>query len=340
MVNRADLTLTSSHYLGALTRHAARLGLGRQEFFAGLDIPSEALSSDKERVDNHIVSTLMDRLLKHTDDESLSFIPEPLRPGTFALLCEHMIPARTLGEFLRRGERICDFVLGDHLGFKFDQGRDRASLYTACYVGPHDPERFLSEFWSLVWHRLSCWAIDERIELRHAQFAYPAPAHAELYEQLFQSEVNFHQPCTLLEFDQRYLRRPIVRSSQEMVEFTNTAPRNFFSLPSKNTSIRSRVTAVLREHQANGCPFPSFDAICARLNSSPPTVRSRLREEGTSYQKLKDRIRRDAAIDLLANSELSIASIAESVGFAEPAALSRAFKKWTNMSPAEYRSQF
>ena len=71
---------------------------------------------------------------------------------------------------------------------------------------------------------------------------------------------------------------------------------------------------------------------------SPQVVRRRLADEGTSYQHIKDAIRCETAQVLLANPENSISDIAVRTGFSEPAAFSRAFKKWTGESPAQYRS--
>ena len=72
---------------------------------------------------------------------------------------------------------------------------------------------------------------------------------------------------------------------------------------------------------------------------SPQVVRRRLAEEGTSYQKLKDAVRSALVTELLSKPELPIADIAERAGFTEPAALSRAFRKWTGLTPAQYREQ-
>ena len=62
-----------------------------------------------------------------------------------------------------------------------------------------------------------------------------------------------------------------------------------------------------------------------------------LREEGQGFQVLKDDLRRDAAVEYLGRHELSLMDIAERLGFSESSTFHRAFKKWTGVSPGEYR---
>jgi AraC-like DNA-binding protein len=71
------------------------------------------------------------------------------------------------------------------------------------------------------------------------------------------------------------------------------------------------------------------------MNVSPSTMRRRLEAEFTSYQGLKDQVRRDAAIYLLCATDLTIADIAAQVGFDEPSA----FKTWCGVRPRAYLSR-
>jgi AraC-like DNA-binding protein len=81
----------------------------------------------------------------------------------------------------------------------------------------------------------------------------------------------------------------------------------------------------------------SLEAAAAALAMAPPTLRRRLRDEGHGFQALKDALRRDAAIDLLARPELALPEIAGRLGFSEASTFHRAFKKWTGVAPGEYR---
>ena len=67
------------------------------------------------------------------------------------------------------------------------------------------------------------------------------------------------------------------------------------------------------------------------------TLRRYLREAGTSYQAIHDRVRRDAAEALLAGSAANIAAVGAAIGFHDPREFRRAFKRWTGMAPRAAR---
>ena len=83
--------------------------------------------------------------------------------------------------------------------------------------------------------------------------------------------------------------------------------------------------------------LPSFEELTGMLNMSARTLRRRLEREGTSYQRIKDNARRDLAITLLSRNRMTVSDVAEWVGFSDPSAFHRSFKKWTGLSPGEYR---
>jgi AraC-like DNA-binding protein len=83
--------------------------------------------------------------------------------------------------------------------------------------------------------------------------------------------------------------------------------------------------------------WPDFDTLARQLHSTASTLRRKLRQEDHTYQSIKDNLRRDLAINHLSGSNRSIEEIAVQLGFADPSAFHRAFKKWTGNSPGEHR---
>ena len=82
-----------------------------------------------------------------------------------------------------------------------------------------------------------------------------------------------------------------------------------------------------------------IETAARALAMAPRTLQRRLAEAGTTYQDVLDDIRREAADGYIRESELSAGQIAYLLGYSEPAAFHRAFKRWHRMTPAEYRKR-
>jgi AraC-like DNA-binding protein len=80
-----------------------------------------------------------------------------------------------------------------------------------------------------------------------------------------------------------------------------------------------------------------MEAVAASLGLSRPTLFRKLKAEGTSFEKVLDELRHRLAIDYLASRRVSVAEAGYLLGFSDPAAFSRAFKRWTGMSPKDAR---
>ena len=331
-------TKSSTHYIAVLIRHAREMGLDVDRMLLETGIPPAMAQAEDQWIDNHLVTALIKQMWSQTNDEAFGLDPTPLRIGTWAIACEFMLGADTLGELYRKGERILAFLAPGSASLRIVTEGDSVRVLPQVYIGEHDPDHFLVEFLSVLWHRFPCWAIDEKIQLQNAFFSYPKPAHGEFYEELFHCEVAFEQPSCGFSFHSKYLQKPITRSMIELDAWLRDSPADLLYMPGREFSIQSQLKGKLRKALTESMRYPAFDSICTDLGIGPQVVRRRLAEEGTSYQKIKDSIRCDIAQSLLATPELSIMDVADRTGFSEPAAFSRAFKKWTGKSPAQYRA--
>lgn len=77
--------------------------------------------------------------------------------------------------------------------------------------------------------------------------------------------------------------------------------------------------------------------IAEPLKISPRHLRRLLRQYNTSYEQLLDQARREEALRLLADSRKSLTAISYEVGFLDPSSFTRAFRRWTGISPSDYR---
>jgi AraC-like DNA-binding protein len=152
---------------------------------------------------------------------------------------------------------------------------------------------------------------------------------------MYSTQLQFSQPHTRISFDAAYLDLPVVQNERSLKEFLRVAPQNILVKYKNANSLAARIRRRLRQLLPGD--LPEFEALAGELNMTPITLRRRLQDEGESYQSLKDQLRRDLAITYMSHTDRSVRDIALELGFAEPSAFHRAFKKWTGTAPGAYR---
>ncbi|OYX12042.1 MAG: AraC family transcriptional regulator [Rhizobiales bacterium 32-66-8] len=268
------------------------------------------------------------------DDEFFGLGGRPMRPGSFTLLCHAVLHAETLETAIRRALRFLALVLEDPRGtLEVVDGRAQIRLRDA---GAARSAFAYRTFW-IVLHGISCWLVGRRIPLARVDFPCPPPAHGADYRLFFGAPVSFDQPESRLVFDATYLRLPPVRSERALKDFLRHAPANILVRYRHDAGLAASIGARLRAQGPTS--WPAFDTLARRMRMPASTLRRRLRAEGQSYQAIKDEIRRDLAIALLSDGTRGVGAISADLGFTEPSAFHRAFRKWTGKSPGAFRRE-
>ncbi|QDX80653.1 hypothetical protein B9N43_04975 [Denitratisoma sp. DHT3] len=181
------------------------------------------------------------------------------------------------------------------------------------------------------------WLIGERLRLRLVALGYPHREDVMPFLGLFEVPVYMGAPVYRLEFDAQQLTRPVMRRPEELLDFTSTFPYNIVGPRVHALPLRFRVRAFMDAALARGKPMPELGALVVLIDGSESTLRRRLREEGTNYKALRDLCLREAAERYLAHGTWTVDQIVERLGFSDSLALRRAFRRWTGMTPTQYR---
>ncbi|MCX4691698.1 AraC family transcriptional regulator [Streptomyces sp. NBC_01408] len=323
------------HHVRAVLAGARGSGIDTVPLLQEAQIPPLLLGDDRARITPAQFARLFRALYRTTQDEFLGLSAVPSRPGTFAMMCYASLGCPDLGAATQRAAAFYGlFPGGPELALDVEGGEAR---FTVANDFARDEERFLTECVLAIWHRLSSWLIGRRIPLSYASFSYPPPPHEEEYEILFDCPVRFGAGRTAAAFDAHWLSAPLVRDEPALDAMLRRAPFDLLSRPEYGTTVAEQVRRTLTQ-QLRGSPrLPALGEVAARLAVSPATLRRRLQQEGTSFQQLKDHVRRDAAIAGLAESGEPIAELAARLGFSEDTAFHRAFRRWTGTTPGAYR---
>lgn len=293
------------------------------------------------RLYQHVLSLLQDETF------GLSF-GQGVTPGAFRMMCYCILGCENLGKAIKR---TCEFYrtfFAADAQITINQDGELAVVgYSGQNLAPSPiaqrAEVDTADAYSLsVWHRFYCWLTGRSINLSEVRFRGAAPKTTERqqkYQQLFDCQVVYGQARNEMVFESAYLNSPLVHTEQSLKDFLATAPYQLMVISSdaNNSSLVTRVRALIGHDFSQG--FPSFEKITKSLNMSAPTLRRRLKKEGTTFQQLKDGCRRDASKAYLSNPDLSINAVAALMGFTDPSAFHRSFKKWTGITPGDYRQR-
>jgi AraC-like DNA-binding protein len=160
------------------------------------------------------------------------------------------------------------------------------------------------------------------------------PYHARFQAQLppihfNQSQNQVRYPSSVLNHatkmaDPTAFQQALAQCEAEQIRFSETIQ-----------DIGLRVKTELQLTPQKG--YPSLDAVAERLHTSSRTLRRKLDEAGYSYLGLLDEVRYQQAKQLLLNPQMEIQDIALYLGYLQPANFARAFKKWSGLTPSQFR---
>ena len=305
--------------------------------------PFDPLRQDAQTafVSREQYSRLCLQLFRELGDESGGVMPDVQTPvGTTRLIALSMLNSPHLAAALRRSiefNACCRVRHGAQVTNQLlvNEESKEASLTYLCSDDASAVQH--SVLCNLaMWMRFCGWLIGQYIDVTSAACAGPQPEFMEGIRHFFPCPVSYEQPVNSVTFSARHLDAELIRTEDELAEFLKLAPYHIVIEPLASTlSITHRIREILGDDFRE--EMPSFEELTGLLNMSARTLRRRLEKEGTSYQRIKDNARRDVAISMLSREGLTVSEVAEQVGFSDPSAFHRSFKKWTGQSPGSYR---
>jgi AraC-like DNA-binding protein len=165
---------------------------------------------------------------------------------------------------------------------------------------------------------------------------YEAPEYAEKHLQCFQCPVIFDQPSCQYRFSREELAESLAEADANTARICEESCRKLLSQMEIEDDIISRICHLLLSTPGE---FPKLDAVANKLSLGARTLRRRLNDLGTSYQRILDDVRRELAIEYLRTTNLTVQEIAELLGYSEVTNFRRAFMRWVELSPYQYRKQ-
>jgi len=330
-------TICNHHVISCM--HGLRQNnLPQQQALERAGINPAVMGQPNQRVHTDQVARLFKTVQETLDDEFMGFTHNNCKVGLFATMAELVSHCSTLGELLEKAVNFYNLVSND-IPMHLSQTHGNAVLSFTMDQPQLDPEHFMAEFWLVIWHRFPSWYIGEPIRLQETHFTFKSPAHSSELQIMFPGQLQFKRSANRLIFDAQYLDKPLVRSDQELAAFVQNAPADVMTIPGSDSTLEAQIERIIGQRHPDRLVFAPIHELAKELGISSQTLHRRLKESATSYQKIKDNLRREVAIHKLVNERLSVEKVADIVGFSEPRSFTRAFKHWTGLTPREYCKQ-
>jgi len=321
----------SSSQLRAFVDALERLGYDVTSLLTGAGIRRTELDDPDTLIPNWVCDAILGRACEQRRHPNLGAHLAAVTPiGTYPLLDYLVVTTDTVGAALDQLVRYFHLVSapvrlaladdGDIVRLVIDAANPFAAEYETSIVVHHlgeETERRL---------RPVC------VNLQHQ------PENRADLERLLGCRVRAPAPWTGVEFSKQSLRLPLRRRDPALrAVLEGHAATVARSLISEDHSTIASVRGALASCLPRG--VPEIGVIARQLAISPRTLQRRLAAEGVSYQQLVDLVRREAAERLLSEASVAIGEVGYLLGFSEPSAFHRAFRRWHGVTPQQYRTR-
>lgn len=322
-------------FVSQLYHLAERKGLDTKELLHRAGISEDEIDAPEVRVDTERLAVIVMSLWDELQDESMGISASPIPRGTFHMMGKLAVHEPNLGKALQIAIRFYRLVTR---AFEMELCVDGETATLKFHMNSlnQDDQHLFGEINLMAWHRFASWLISENLTLNEVFFDYPTPQHVSEYSYLFPGKHRFNAKFEGFSFKTDFLERQIDQNPSALKAFIQRCPLELFIQPKTDFSISHDLQKILKKHLRQG--FPVIEDAAETLHLTKRTLIRKLKEEGSSYQQIKDLVRRDRAIALLTRHKMPLSEIAEAVGFSDPAVFARAFKTWTGLSPREYRT--
>jgi AraC-like DNA-binding protein len=319
-----------------MLEYAERCGIDRGELLRLASIAPADLEDPDSRLPVSAVLKLWRVILEREEGTAAGVrIGSTCTTTRLGLVGYVMYYSRNLGEALHRFSRYVHIV-SEAVQFELATSGERTSLLFGTHpslLALRNPvEAQLAAVLTVAREITQSDLVPLAINL-----PFPSPDDAKEYRQFFRCPVHFRHPNAAIVFATSQMRLPIKASDPTLRGYLEElADTTLKSLGAPNEKFADTVRRTLWSELPGG--RPNLQRSASRLGISTRTLQRRLRENGTSYSALLEKLRRELSGDLLADKRLGVSDVAFLLGYSEPSALQRAIRRWRPVPPQQYRS--
>jgi AraC-like DNA-binding protein len=306
-----------------------KMGLDAASIFASVNLPNQPPDKNIRR-DNSTQQRFWTAAEEISQDTDIGLHVGKQMPPFRGLVIEYLfLSSSTFGEGLQRALRY-QALLTDVFSLSLTINEDKAIL-----SGFDHPVRHYLECAIGIFLNFFKYITNNEFRPTHITLPYQQGASPETYQEMWECPVILDQTKGTIVFPSVLLNKSSPAAEPELLKIHETlAEQQLLNLE------KHQLIHAIERLLSNGLlESGQFDQklIAEQLNRNPRTLRADLQAINTNYEKILNQHREKLARRLLANTQETIDQIVYLIGFSEPSAFTRAFKRWTNETPSGYR---
>ncbi len=303
-------------------------------FLCSLEIDPEVVKSPDTYIPIETYLLIQDEAANYVDDPYLGLhMGEFAEAGSWSILGYMMMNCKTLGEAFEKSarySRIIGNLIEGNAHLKFNK------IKVTLATPPHAPKMsrhcYESTISSSVCMMRTLTGVD--INPLEVTFIYPEPVSRSEYERIFRCPVLFDQKENSLTLDLGVIYTPILYANPELLQhFENYAQDFLAGIERQNEHTRAVTKIILSKLDDEAL---SIKKVAKEMSVSVRTLQNRLKDEGVVFSELLMDTREKLAKKYLGEN-YSVEQITYLLGFSEPSVFRKAFKKWSGVTPGQYR---
>jgi AraC-like DNA-binding protein len=311
------------------------VGIEKESFCSAADLPSETLRNPDSKISMAKLDDILQTAQLMTNDDFLGLHMGEMLTRPFSHIIGHiMMNCETMVHALNR---FCEFqrLLDETTRTTFYKEDDCTVIEAVIRDKSIRVLRQLAEYKLSGAYSYAKLLTAKPIRLIRVDFEHAAPSSQEEYERIFGCRVHFNERRNALAMDSECLNFPIIEPNSILLKILETYAKDMLKSANASDTFTNKTTQLAISMMPGS--LPNIKEIAKRQAVSVRKLQMKLKEEGTGYRILLDDIRKAMAIKYLADDTLSIGEIAYLLGFSEPSAFHRAFKRWTERTPETFR---
>ncbi|MBN1821763.1 MAG: AraC family transcriptional regulator ligand-binding domain-containing protein [Prolixibacteraceae bacterium] len=168
-------------------------------------------------------------------------------------------------------------------------------------------------------------------------FTRRAPGDNSVYEELFDSTPFYERESDEMIFRQQDLLIPMKAFNPETFQLLKSHIESQLKRFNNQVSLIDKVKSILLSSMQYN--FPDMEMVATKLKTSPRTLQRQLSKENSSFKDILKETRFDLARQMLKQNNLTVSEISYTLGYSDLGNFSRSFKKFTGVSPQEFRNK-